>query len=145
MNTAGKTGGMDRKVLLSTLWVFAVLNYLYCDVVGLMDSGILKGYVAGNVGGMQITRGFLLGATALMEIPTAMIVLSRVLRFPANRWANIIAGIIMTLVQIATLFVGSGPAGYYIFSSTFEIAATALIVVLALRWRTPETRAARND
>lgn len=137
MNTASGTSGMDRKVLLSTLWVFALLNYLYCDVVGLMDSGVLKGYLAGNVSGLHITPGFLLGATALMEIPMAMIVLSRVLRFPVNRWANIIAGVIMTLVQIATLFVGSAPTGYYIFSSVFEIAATALIVVLALRWRTP--------
>ncbi|WP_430823641.1 DUF6326 family protein [Carboxylicivirga sp. N1Y90] len=29
--------GKDRKVILSTLWIFVTLNYLYCDVLSLMD------------------------------------------------------------------------------------------------------------
>ena len=34
---------------LSTLWLFATLNYLYCDVVTLMDPHLLKAFLAGNV------------------------------------------------------------------------------------------------
>jgi hypothetical protein len=38
MKTTNKTTEMkDRKVILSTLWLFAMLNYLYCDVIGLMS------------------------------------------------------------------------------------------------------------
>jgi hypothetical protein len=33
---------MDMKLKLSTLWIFATLNYLYCDVAGLMDPGLLR-------------------------------------------------------------------------------------------------------
>jgi hypothetical protein len=54
----------DRPSTQSTLWIFAALNYLYCDVVSLMDRKLLQGYLAGNVGGLHITQGFLLGTWA---------------------------------------------------------------------------------
>ncbi len=134
-NTAARS--TDRKVSLSTLWLFALLNYLYCDVVSLMDSGLLRQYMAGEVGGIQVTPGFLLGASVLMEIPIAMILLSRVLGYRANRWANMIAGAIMTVVQALSLTVGSSPTGYYLFFSVIEIASTAFIVWHAWRWANP--------
>ena len=125
---------VERKILLSTIWLFAVLNYLYCDVVSLMDSRLLGQYLSGTVNGMAITQGFLLGAGILVEIPMAMVVLSRVLKHRANRAANMVAGIVMTLVQIATLIAGR-PAPYYVFFSVVEVASSALIVWLAWRWR----------
>ncbi|HSS62026.1 MAG TPA: DUF6326 family protein [Candidatus Limnocylindrales bacterium] len=118
---------------LSTLWIFATLNYLYCDVVTLMDPDLLKKFLAGNVGGMEVTQGFLLGASVLVEIPIAMVLLSRVIADRANRWANIVAGVTMTLVQTLSLFAQT-PAPFYVFFSVIEIAATASIVWLAWRW-----------
>ncbi|MEI6766909.1 MAG: DUF6326 family protein [Bacteroidota bacterium] len=132
-----KTEKMNRKVVLSTLWIFVTLNYLYCDVMSLMDAGLLKQYIAGTVNGMSMTGGFLLGSAILMEIPIAMILLSRILRYKANRWINIIAAIIMTVVQTATLFAGT-PTPYYIFCSVIEIAGTAFIFWYALQWREKE-------
>ncbi len=131
--------GLDMKVKLSTLWIFAILNYLYCDVVGLIDPELLKQYLTGNVSGIDITPGFLMGASILMEIPIAMVLLSRVLKHRINRWANIIAGTIMTAVQIATLTFGS-TTNYYYFFSIIEIASTALIVWYAWKW--PRLKAA---
>lgn len=139
MNTDTKSAAMDRRVLLSTIWIFAVLNYLYCDVVSLMDAGLLKQYLAGNVGGMEMTQGFFLGAAFLMEISISMVLLSRVLKYEANRPANIIAGAITTVVQILTLFLGATTM-YYLFFSIIEIAATASIVWLAWTWRAAENR-----
>jgi MFS family permease len=121
----------DRKVLLSTLWLFATLNYLYCDVVTLMDP-------VKHTGSIQLTPGFLLGASILVEIPIAMVLLSRIVPYQANRWLNIIAGTFMTVVQIATLFVGT-PTLYYLFFSVIEIATTAFIVWYAWRWRNPSS------
>lgn len=126
----------NRKVILSTLWIFAALNYLYCDVVGLMDSGLLKQFLEGNVDGIDLNQGFLLGASILVEIPIAMVLLSRILKYRVNRLANIIAGTIMTVVQFLTLFLGSSTM-YYIFFSILEIAATAFIVGYAWKWRRP--------
>jgi hypothetical protein len=123
---------------LSALWIFASLNYLYCDVVSLMDSDLLPQYLAGTVNGLEIDHGFLLGAALLVEIPIAMTLVSRlVTRHAVNRRANIAAAGVMTLVQAATLFVGT-PAPYYVFFSTLEIACTVAIAWRAWSWRVPE-------
>ncbi|SRR5258708_25079094 len=84
-------------------------------------------------GSIQLTAGFLLGASILVEIPIALVLLSRILKDRASRWANIIAGIVMTAVQALTLFVAV-PTLYYLFFSVIEIATTAVIVWYAWRW-----------
>jgi hypothetical protein len=126
----------DKRMLLSTLWIFVTLNYLYCDIMGLMDMNLLKQYLTGNVNGMEMNENILLSAAFLMEIPIAMVLLSRILNYKANRLANIIAGIIMTFVQTATLFAGV-PTKYYVFCSIIEIATTIVIVWLAWKWLNP--------
>jgi hypothetical protein len=143
--TADHRSDMDMKPKLSTLWIFATLNYLYCDVAGLMDRTLLTGYLAGNVGGLEITQGFLLAAGILVEIPIAMVLLSRVLRYRANRWANIAAGAVMTAVQLTTLFLGGPPTIYYSFFSIIEIATTAFIVWCAWKWSEPAVRSEKLD
>ncbi|HEX2646575.1 MAG TPA: DUF6326 family protein [Candidatus Dormibacteraeota bacterium] len=121
------------KSKLSTLWIFATLNYLYCDVVTLMDPHMLRQFLAGNVGGVDVSQGFLLASGMLVEIPMAMVLVSRIAGYRTNRWANVVAGATMTIVQLITLFV-KAPALYYAFFSLIEIAATAAIVWLAWRW-----------
>lgn len=131
------TNGISTKHVptkLSLLWVFALFNYLYCDIVGLMDSTLLRQYLTGQVDGLSITPGFLLGAAVLMEIPIAMVVVSWLARPRVSRLLNIAAGTIMTLVQSATLLVGT-PTIYYAFFSAIEIACTTLIVWHAWKWR----------
>jgi len=54
----------------------------------------------------------------------------------ASRWANIVAGSVMTRVQLGSLVMGSGPTVYHAFFSAVEIASTAFIVSYAWRWRT---------
>src|SRR5437763_17158060 len=130
----------DKKVMLSTLCLYAMLNYTYGDVVTLMDPVYLKGLIAtGAVGGLQITQGFLLGASIFQEIPIAMVLLSRILKYRANRWANIIAGTIMTVALIVTLFVAV-PTLQYVFFSILEIACTASIFFSAYKSRKRQTR-----
>ena len=128
---------MDMKVKLSMLWIFVMFNYIYADITTLMDSSVLTELIRGYAGDIQITQGFLLGAAVLMEIPIAMVVLSRVLEYKANRWANIIAGTIKTAAVFLSLFVGT-PAMYYTFFATIEIACTLLIVWYAWKWVNPE-------
>jgi hypothetical protein len=130
MNTNKKTTEkIDRKVLLSSLWLFAMLTYTYGDVVTLMDP--IKH------GSVQLTEGFLLGGSIYMMIPITMVLLSRILKYRANRLASIIAGIIMTITLTMTLFVAV-PTMYYAFFTAIEVACTALIVWFAWNWRNPE-------
>jgi MFS family permease len=126
-----------QRVVLQSVWLFALLNYLYCDVVSLMHRETLTQYLTGRVGDLRITEGFLLGAAVLMEIPIAMVLVSRVAPYRVARTANIVAGAVMTLVQAASLFVGTGPASYYLFFSVLELSATAFVVWYAWRWDRP--------
>ena len=131
----------SMKSRFSILWIFATLNYLYCDVVTLMDPNLLKEFLGGNVGGMSVSQGFLLAAGMLVEIPMTMMVVSRFANFRVSRWANVVAGAFMTAVQLASLL-GRTPALYYLFFSVIEIATTSVIVWYAWRWRVESTAAA---
>lgn len=124
----------QTKSILSTVWIFVTLNYLYCDLMGLMDKNILSQFLTGNVDGMEVDETFLLLAALLMEVPMGMVLLSKTLPYKMNRLANIIAGTIKTLVMIITLFVGSATT-YYIFFAGIEIATTIGIVIYAWRWK----------
>ena len=123
----------EPKGLLSTLWIFVTLNYLYCDIIGLMNANLLKQYLTGTIDGLVLDEQFLLMAAILMEIPIVMILLSRVLKYKTNRWSNIIAGSIKTIVMIVTLFIGRA-TNYYIFFAIIEIATTIYIIWYAWQW-----------
>lgn len=123
----------NKRDVLSTLWIFVTLNYLYCDLIGLMDSSLLKQYLTGNVEGLVINEIFLLYAGILMEVPIAMVLLSKTLAKNLNCWTNIIAGNIKTMVMLATLFIGSFTK-YYFFFAVIEIATTVFIIWYAVKW-----------
>ncbi len=138
MNTSTTITAMESmKSKLQTLWIFLMLNWLYCDILSNMEAGVLQGYLTGSVGNIQVTPTFLLGSAILMEIPIAMVLLSRVLKYRANRWANIIAGTIMAAVQLASFSFGTGPTPHYVFYSIIEVACAAFIVWSAWNWRNP--------
>lgn len=139
MNTNTKTFEIqDRKAILSTLWIFLTANYIYCDVLAHMESTTLRGLITGTIGSIQVTQGFLLTAAIMMEIPFAMIILTRVLKYRASRRANIIAGAIMAVIQVGTMGMGTAPTLYYLFYSAIEIACTLFIIWYAWKWTNPE-------
>jgi hypothetical protein len=116
----------DIRVRLSTLWVFMLFNFLYCDVMTAFDHTLTT----------SLAPDALLAASFLMEIPIAMVLVSRTLKQRPNRWTNVLAGAFMTLVQATTLFVGT-PSTYYVFFSAIEIACLLFIVWTAWRWAEP--------
>ena len=119
----------DIKTRLSALWLFAMLTYTYGDVVTLMDPV--------KHGTIQLTEGFLLGASIFMMIPITMVLFSRILKYRSNRLASIVAGTIMTVSLVLTLF-AAVPTMYYVFFSVIEITCTSLIVWFAWKWRSPD-------
>jgi Family of unknown function (DUF6326) len=131
----------DTKERLSLLWLFALLNYLYADVVGLWA-------MAGSrISFKSLPPWALMGSAVLMEIPIAMILLCRLLPFRANRLANIIAGCVLTLVNGFLTFVpplagwGRPPAfAEYLFFATIETVCTSVIIWRAWTWSGVETR-----
>jgi Family of unknown function (DUF6326) len=134
----------DIKERLSVLWIFALLNYLYADVIALW--AILGSPPADTPHLGQLA---LAGSAVLMEIPIAMILASRLLPVRANRLANIIAGTIVTLVNGFLTFIpplvgwGRPPAlPEYLFFATIETVCTAAIVWQAWTWPGADAAAA---
>lgn len=135
MNANAKTTETnDRKTVLSTLWVFVVLNYIYGDVAMMIFHPATYQRAAA-----KMTDGVMLGAAAFMEVPIAMILVSRVLRYAANRLANIVVGAIFSAFAFVTLLPGKAPA-FYVFLSAVEIASTVFIVWYAWTWPSPVDR-----
>ncbi len=122
------------KSRLSALWTFVLVNMLFADIFSFMVPGALQKIATGVVDGVQLTPGFLLLAAVLTEIPMAMIILSRLLSYRANRWANMLGGVFTSL-----WVVGLGSATpHYIFIASVEVICSGCIVWLAWLWRAPE-------
>ena len=137
MNMDKKTAETeDMKVKLSTLWIFVMFNMLAADILSFMYPGSLKEIMTGYGGEIQITPGFLLVAAIMMEIPIVMIILSRVLKYGAGRWANIIASVI----TIAFVISGGVATPHYIFMATMEVVCMLLIIWFAWKWRDRESQ-----
>jgi hypothetical protein len=125
----------DKRERLSILWLFALLNYLYADVIALWAIAGSRTFFA------PLPPWALMGSAVLMEIPIAMILASRLLPFRANRLANIIAGGVVTLVNGFLTYVpplvgwGRPPAlPEYLFFATIETVATSVIIWQAWTW-----------
>jgi hypothetical protein len=113
----------DIGTRISMLWIVVMLNMAFADIVGFIQPGALQGVT--GPGGMAITQGMLLVVAILIEIPIAMIYLSRVLKSAANRWANTAAAVITTVFVVGG---GSMELPFYAFFAVVEIACMALIV-----------------
>ena len=126
----------DIKERLSLFWLFALLNYLYADVLALFA------FLGSPTSAPHLPIWALLGSAVLMEIPIAMIPASRLLRLRANRLANIIAGGIVTLINGFLTFVLPLTNGdfrnpmfpAYVFFATIETVCTSVIIWQAWNW-----------
>jgi hypothetical protein len=84
-----------------------------------------------------MSGGLVLIFAIFIESAIGMVLLARVLRYPANRWANIIAGGVHAAVIAWALWAGPAPTGYTLFGVAV-IVGCLLIVGLAWSWREPE-------
>lgn len=127
----------ELKSRFSSLWVFIMINMAFADIIGFTYPGTMAKLVAGGpIDGTVITPTLLLIGAMLLEIPTAMILLSRLLKYGVNRWFNIIAAVI-TIIYVAGM---SSPTVVYWFFCSIEILACLAIIVMAWKWRKPENQ-----
>lgn len=140
MNSEKKTATIledvkiNIKIKLSALWATVMFIYLYVDVFGFFKPGVIEDAIAGKVWTFQITQVWLLGVIILMTIPSLMVFLSLVLPGKANRWTNIIVGILYIVVTLG-MTIGESYV-FYIFGSIVETVLLLLIVVYAWKWPT---------
>ena len=129
---------MDTGTRLSTLWVVVMFNMVFADILTFIKPGALQELWAGQAG-VHVTQGLLLVFAVLLEIPIAMIFLSRILKPEANRWANTAAAVITTLFVVG----GGSMDPHYVFFASVEVACMALIVWSVWARRGSESAALR--
>lgn len=120
--------------LLSTLWLFVLLNMVFRDFHQLGKKGFLEEMMSGVVNGVAITDELMLVGGILAEIPILMVLLSRILNNNANKWANIFAGLITM-----TVFATAIPAADMddIFHMIIEV--IALLWIFKISWKLPQS------
>lgn len=122
---------LDKKTLLSTLWIVVMLNMLKADILSLYIPGSAE-EVARTAAqtGASITQ-LMLGGAIMMEISIVMIILSRVLKYGINRWANII----VSLLTIAFIWGGASSYPHYLFIGAVETIVLLIIIWQAWIWK----------
>lgn len=118
----------EVQIKLAALWAMLMLTYLLGDVLRIFSGD----FVAGEIGGQQVTQGMWLGIAILMVIPIFMIFLSLTLNQPVNRWVNIIIAAFFFLFNLIGL--PTYPSAYDRFLIVVGLSFNVLTVWYAWKW-----------
>ena len=122
----------STRIKLSALWVSLMLTYLLGDVLRIFSGD----FVAGELSGMEMSQGLLLGMAALMVIPVVMVFLSLVLKHAVNRWANIILSIFFFVFNAIGL--PTYPSLYDQFLIVVGLVFNLAVVWISWKWEVQE-------
>ncbi len=123
---------INVRIRLSALWVALMICYIYADFFSLYRPGQIDKIISGLMGPFPVTQAGLLIASLMMAVPAVMVFLSLILKPKVSRWANIILGVLYTVIGVANL-IGEAWA-YYIFFGIIEIVLTLLVVFYGWKW-----------
>ena len=125
---------IDTKVVLSSLWIVVMINMLKADILSLNIPGSMDEVARTAASTGATVPQLMLGAAVMGQLAIAMIILSRVLKYGINRWANIVVGIVI----IAYIWGGMASYPHYIFIATVETLCLLLIIWFAWTWHNVE-------
>jgi hypothetical protein len=116
------------RIILSGVWVSLMLTYLLGDVLRIFSGD----FQAGEIQGMLGTPLIWIAAALLMLIPIVMILLTLTLKYPAVRWVNIVAAILLFVFNAVGL--PTYPGAYDKFLIAVSLVCNALTVWYAWKW-----------
>ena len=118
----------EVQIILSGIWIALVLVFLYGDVLRIC-SGDFK---AAEKKGIKLTQMQWFGVAVLMVIPIIMVILSLILPYPVNRWANIIVALFFFVFNLIGL--PTYPSAYDKFLILVGLGFNVLTVWFAWQW-----------
>jgi len=132
---------LTLKIKIAVLWLFMAIAYSAHMALSIFEPGVIKLITEGK---MQISEGaFIFSALFAWLIPLTMASLSVTLKDAANRRANIILGIVVTIGNIFHLLFEqlaqpsihmAQPSVHQLLLNLSTVVVTALIVWYAWRW-----------
>ena len=111
-----------------------MINMLKADILSLFIPGSMDEVARTAASTGATVPQLMLGAAVMGQLAIAMIILSRVLKYGINRWANIVVGIVI----IAYIWGGMASYPHYIFIASVETLCLLLIIWFAWKWRNVE-------
>ena len=118
------------KIRISVLWLFMAVAMSAHNALFFMEPGAID-----KIGDMAMGPGMLLFMALFWWVPLVMAFLSVTLKDSANRWTNVVLGIVFTILNIGHLIehiAKPSPAQLLLIAST--VVVTALIAWYAWRW-----------
>jgi Family of unknown function (DUF6326) len=130
-DTKFEPSNVNVRIKISALWTSMLFVFAYVDLFSLYRPDFRADLEAGEVGGFDVDRPFLLGTTVYVVIPSLMVFCALILRPRVNRIANIALAITYALTIIAGAI---GEWGYYVLGSAVEVALLAGVVYYSWTW-----------
>ena len=112
---------IEKRPLLSTLWIFVLLNIIVRDLHQFLNPTAFQEMME-----MNFSEGQVLLFAFILEIPIAMVLLSRVLPDTANKWTNVIAAVINLMGIVSTL--PTADLDDFFFAGMESMALIAIVV-----------------
>jgi len=132
MNDAITRERANTRTVLSTLWIFVLLNLFARDIHELGRPGMLQQIMKGIVDGVTITEELMLLGGVMFEIPILMVLLSQVLPYKINRRANIGAGVLTIIIEI---YSNLNPDLDNAFFLVIKLLALTSVIWIAWNWK----------
>jgi len=123
-------GNLALKTRISVLWLFMAVAMSAHGVLSFMEKEMVE-----QVWEMEMGPGMMLFMALFWWVPLVMAVLSVTLKDSANRWVNMILGVVFTVLNIFHLTEHfAQPSIHQILIVASTVVATALIFWYALKW-----------
>jgi hypothetical protein len=122
------------RVKLAAAWTSLMFLYVYVDLLGLYEPGVVDDILAGIVWQFDISQAWAFGALTLMAVPILMVVLSVTLPARGNRVINLVVASVYVLVSVGNAI---GESWTYFFGLAVALEVTVLALVVRWAWTWP--------
>jgi hypothetical protein len=138
MNAPRNTTTLDNspipvRALLAAAWTSFVLLYVYVDLLGFYQPGVIDGIRAGVVWEFDITQVWAITALAIVAVPILMVVLSALLPARVSRVVNLAVAAAYVVISAANAL-GEAWTVYYAIAIGLELIVLAVILRSAWTW-----------
>ena len=118
---------INSQSLLSTLWIFVLLNIIFRDLHEFLNQGHIE-----EMMNLNISEETMLFYGILLEIPIMMTVLSRILNNMLNKWINVTVASLLMIGTLSTLACADLDDIFFTLINTI-----AFLAIVYTAWKLP--------
>ncbi len=139
MNIQHQLRDHQTRGILSSLWIFFFVNHFFMGLHEFANPAFIEQLLGG---GFAVSDSTLLIAAITIELPIAMIVLSRVLPNNINWLVNIVAALFTIGLEMVS---NPSPDLDNMFFLGAELIGFVAIIMISIRWRSSVSKEGRDS